>query len=202
MKNRGLLLVVSGPAGAGKGTISSAYLQRNPNVHLSISATTRRPRAMEQDGVHYYFLEKQKFEQMIAENQFIEWAQFCDHYYGTPRAKVEEKLAAGQDVLLEIEVQGAMQVKKQFSEAVLIFILPPSMKELRNRIIGRGTETMDVIEKRMTRAAEEVQLARQYDYFVLNDTVAQAVIRLESIVQAEKNKVSRNLSLLKEVCEQ
>ncbi len=202
MKNRGLLLVVSGPAGAGKGTICNAYLQRNSNVHLSISATTRQPRAMEQDGIHYYFLEKQKFEEMIVKNQFIEWAQFCDNYYGTPRAKVEEKLAAGQDVLLEIEVQGAMQVKKQFPEAVLIFILPPSMEELRIRIIGRGTETMDVIEKRMARATEEVRLAKQYDYFVLNDMVEQAVVRLESIVQAEKVKVSRNLELLKEVCGQ
>lgn len=199
MKNRGLLLVVSGPAGAGKGTICSAFMQRQPQVHLSISATTRAPRSIEQDGVHYYFLQQQQFEQMIEQGEFIEWARFCGNYYGTPRAKVEEKLAVGQDVLLEIEVQGAMQVKEKFPEAILIFILPPSMEELRARIIGRGTETMEVIDKRMQRAAEEVELAQQYDYFILNDTVEDAVIRFESIVQAEKIKVSRNLTLLKEV---
>ncbi|MCI9626084.1 MAG: guanylate kinase [Clostridia bacterium] len=199
MKNRGLLLVVSGPAGAGKGTICGTFMQRHPQVHLSVSATTRAPRAMEQEGIHYYFLQQQQFEQMIAQDAFIEWANFCGNYYGTPRAKVEEKLAAGQDVLLEIEVQGAMQVKKKFPEAVLIFILPPSMEELRSRIIGRGTETMEVIDRRMARAAEEVELAQQYDYFILNDTVEEATDRFESIVQAEKIKVSRNLTLLKEV---
>lgn len=199
MKNKGLLLVVSGPAGAGKGTICGAFLKRHPEVHLSVSATTRAPRAMEQDGVHYYFLQKPQFEQMIAEGKLIEWAQFCDNYYGTPRAAVEEQLAAGHDVLLEIEVQGAMQVKEQFPEAVFLFILPPSMTELRNRIIGRGTETMEVIDKRMKRAEEEVRLAEQYDYFILNDTVEDATKRFESVVQAEKIKISRNSALLEEV---
>lgn len=199
MKNRGLLLVVSGPAGAGKGTICGAFMERHPEVHLSVSATTRAPRAMEQEGIHYYFLHKQQFEQMIQDGNLIEWAKFCDNYYGTPRAIVEEKLAAGQDVLLEIEVQGAMQVKEKFPEAVLIFVLPPSMEELRSRIIGRGTETMDVINKRMTRAEEELNMAQQYDYFILNDVIEDAVNRLESVVQAEKIKISRNLTLLKEV---
>lgn len=199
MKNRGLLLVVSGPAGAGKGTICGAFMERHPEVHLSVSATTRAPRAMEQEGIHYYFLHKQQFEQMIQDGNLIEWAKFCDNYYGTPRAIVEEKLAAGQDVLLEIEVQGAMQVKEKFPEAVLIFVLPPSMEELRSRIIGRGTETMDVINKRMARAEEELNMAQQYDYFILNDVIEDAVNRLESVVQAEKIKISRNLTLLKEV---
>ena len=199
MKNRGLLLVVSGPAGAGKGTICGAFMERHPEVHLSVSATTRAPRAMEQEGIHYYFLHKQQFEQMIQDGNLIEWAKFCDNYYGTPRAIVEEKLAAGKDVLLEIEVQGAMQVKEKFPEAVLIFVLPPSMEELRSRIIGRGTETMDVINKRMARAEEELNMAQQYDYFILNDVIEDAVNRLESVVQAEKIKISRNLTLLKEV---
>ncbi len=199
MKNRGLLMVVSGPAGAGKGTICGAFMERHPEVHLSVSATTRAPRAMEQEGIHYYFLHKQQFEQMIQDGNLIEWAKFCDNYYGTPRAIVEEKLAAGQDVLLEIEVQGAMQVKEKFPEAVLIFVLPPSMEELRSRIIGRGTETMDVINKRMARAEEELNMAQQYDYFILNDVIEDAVNRLESVVQAEKIKISRNLTLLKEV---
>lgn len=199
MKNKGLLLVVSGPAGAGKGTICGAFLKQHPEVHLSVSATTRAPRAMEQDGVHYYFLQKPQFEQMIAEGKLIEWAQFCDNYYGTPRAAVEEQLAAGHDVLLEIEVQGAMQVREQFPDAVFLFVLPPSMTELRNRLVGRGTETPEVVDKRMKRAEEEVRLAEQYDYFILNDTVEDAVKRFESVVQAEKIKISGNSALLEEV---
>lgn len=201
MKNRGLLLVVSGPAGAGKGTICKAFMERNPRTYLSISATTRKPRPIETEGVNYYFITKEQFQDMIDHDGLLEYACFCGNYYGTPKAAVEEKLSQGIDVILEIEVQGAMKVKEKYPQGVFLFVLPPSMQELRNRIIGRGTETMEIIEERLKTAAWEFDHISNYDYILLNNDIDEAVKDFENIIAAEKVKVSRNLDLIKEVCE-
>lgn len=201
MKNRGLLLVVSGPAGAGKGTICKAFMERNPQTYLSISATTRKPRPIETEGVNYYFITKEQFQDMIDHDGLLEYAYFCGNYYGTPKAAVEEKLSQGIDVILEIEVQGAMKVKEKYPQGVFLFVLPPSMQELRNRIIGRGTETMEIIEERLKTAAWEFDHISNYDYILLNNDIEEAVKDFENIIAAEKVKVSRNLDLIKEVCE-
>ena len=197
-KAKGLLVVVSGPSGAGKGTICKDFLEKNKEAFLSISATTRKPRPGEVHGTHYYFLEEDNFKQMINEGGFIEWAQFCENYYGTPKKAVTEKLESGNDVILEIEVQGAMKVKEAFPEAVLVFVLPPSMSVLRERLTGRGTETPEVIEKRLSTALWELTIAEKYDYILINDDVTSASKRLEGIIKAEKQSVKRNNEFLKE----
>ncbi len=199
--SRGLLLVVSGPSGAGKGTICREMLSRRPEIRLSVSATTRAPREGEVDGESYFFLEEDTFRSMIDKGEFIEWACFCENYYGTPKQAVEEQLAAGRDVILEIEVQGAMQVKSKFPEAVFIFVLPPSFEELRNRINGRGTETPEVVEARMERAKQELEQVIKYNYIVVNDTVANATDRLAAIIDAEKIRVERNADTIKSFLE-
>lgn len=188
MNQKGVLAVVSGFSGAGKGTLMKELLKHHDSYALSISATTRQPREGEVDGREYFFLTKEKFEQMIAENAFIEYAQYVDNYYGTPRKYVEDCLNAGKDVILEIEVQGAMLVKKQYPEAVTIFVTPPSAAELKNRLVGRGTETYDVIRGRMQRAAEEAGLMNFYDYLLINDDLEESTRELhELIVQSHKS---------------
>lgn len=188
MNQKGVLAVVSGFSGAGKGTLMKELLKHHDSYALSISATTRQPREGEVDGREYFFLTKEKFEQMIAENAFIEYAQYVDNYYGTPRKYVEDCLNAGKDVILEIEVQGAMLVKKQYPEAVTIFVTPPSASELKNRLVGRGTETYDVIRGRMQRAAEEAGLMSFYDYLLINDDLEESTRELhELIVQSHKS---------------
>lgn len=187
MTQKGVLAVVSGFSGAGKGTLMKELLAKHDTYALSVSATTRQPREGEVDGREYFFITKEKFEQMIAENAFIEYAQYVDNYYGTPRAYVEDRLNAGQDVILEIEVQGAMLVKKQFPDAVTIFVAPPSAQELKRRLTGRGTETAEVIEGRMKRAAEEAKLMDFYDYLLINDDLQESTDQLhELIVQSHK----------------
>ncbi|MBS4959282.1 MAG: guanylate kinase [Clostridiales bacterium] len=188
---KGILTVISGPSGSGKGTVVEALKKDRESYALSISATTRKPREYETDGVHYFFHSKEEFQQMITEGALLEWAQFCDNYYGTPKAYVEKKLAEGKNVLLEIEVQGALQIKKIDPEAVLIFMLPPSMEELRRRLTGRGTESAEVIEKRMQRAEEELDFLPQYDYAVVNNTVEQAKADIETIIKAESMRCNR-----------
>ncbi|MBR5236002.1 MAG: guanylate kinase [Clostridia bacterium] len=190
--NRGLLLVVSGPSGTGKGTVCRALLEKRPDIHLSVSATTRKPRPGEIDGVSYYFMEEEAFRSMINSDGFIEWACFCQNYYGTPKEKVEEQLAAGRDVILEIEVQGAMQVKSEFPEAVFIFVVPPSLEELEKRLSGRGTEKPEVIHERLKTALWEYSNMEKYNYILLNDEVDKAVERFISIIEAEKQRVERN----------
>ena len=189
---RGLLLVASGASGTGKGTVCRAMLQEHPEIRLSVSATTRKPRAGEVDGESYFFLTQETFREMIDRKEFIEWACFCNNYYGTPRKAVEEQLAAGHDVILEIEVQGAMQVKSKFPEAVFIFITPPSLEELRNRIVGRGTETEDVINQRMETARQEFTHMEKYNYILLNDDIDSAVKRFAAIIEAEKMRTERS----------
>ena len=196
-KRDGLLLVVSGPAGVGKGTIDGALLSRHSNILLSVSATTRKPRPGEIDGVHYHFVDEEAFKRMIQEDAFLEYMHvFETNYYGTPRRFVFDQLALGNDVILEIDVQGAMRVKKACPDAVLIFIAPPDMDTLKSRLVGRATETPEAIEKRFTTAFAEMKYMKEYDYVVLNDDLETAISRMEHIVEAEKCKVCRNAYMI------
>ena len=192
MRHKGILIVVSGFSGAGKGTLMKRLVQDYDNYALSISATTRSPRPGEEDGREYFFLQKEQFEQKITENGLIEYARYCDNYYGTPRKYVEEQLAQGKDVILEIEIQGALKVKKQYPDALLLFVMPPSAAELRNRLVGRGTETPEVIEKRMHRAVEEAEGIENYEYLVVNDDLDTCVRQLHEIIKAAHNTPLRN----------
>lgn len=185
--------MVSGFSGAGKGTIMKELLKRHPDTYaLSISATTRNPRPGETDGVEYFFRTREEFEQMIAEDALIEYAQYVGNYYGTPKAYVEEQLLAGKNVILEIEIQGALKVKEKFPDTLLLFVTPPSAEELKNRLVGRGTETMDVVMSRLNRANEEAEGIEQYDYLVINDVLEDAVEEVHQIIQNEHYRVSRN----------
>ena len=187
MMQKGVLAVVSGFSGAGKGTLMKTLLRDHESYALSISATTRQPREGEVDGREYFFLTREKFEQMIAEDAFIEYAQYVGNYYGTPKKYVEDCLTAGKDVILEIEVQGAMNVKKLFPDAVTIFVAPPSAAELKKRLEGRGTEIQEVIAGRMKRAQEEADLMDFYDYLLINDDLEESTRELhELIVQSHK----------------
>ncbi|WP_417201945.1 guanylate kinase [Acetoanaerobium sticklandii] len=191
MKKKGLLVVVSGPSGAGKGTICKNFMELNKQMLLSISSTTRNPRENEIDGVNYNFITKQDFEDLIGTDSLLEYVHVFGNYYGTPKKWVLECIEKGKDVLLEIEIVGAMKVKEKYPDAILVFVLPPSLKELKNRIITRGTETIEQIENRMARAMQEIKTIEKYDYFIFNDNLTRAVDDLEAIISAEKNKVNR-----------
>lgn len=197
--SRGILTVVSGFSGAGKGTLMKELLQNYDNYALSISATTRNPREGETDGKEYFFKTVEEFEKMIAQDALIEYAKYVNNYYGTPRAYVEEQLEAGKDVILEIEIQGALKVKEKFPETLLLFVTPPDAETLRNRLVGRGTETMDVIESRMQRAAEEAEGMDAYDYLVVNDDLSVCVEEMHSIIQGEHRRVSRNAEFVEQI---
>ena len=191
LNRKGLLLVVSGPSGAGKGTICKALLNKNDQIKLSVSATTRKPRNGEVHGVNYFFIVKEEFTKMIENGEFLEYAQIYDNFYGTPKAAIIECLEKGQDVILEIEMQGARQIKEVYPEGVFIFVLPPSLEELKSRIVGRGTETQEEIEKRFSCAFEEINQIVNYDYFIVNEDIEKSVSDVEAIICAEKNKVTR-----------
>lgn len=191
LNRKGLLLVVSGPSGAGKGTICKALLNKNDQIKLSVSATTRKPRNGEVHGVNYFFIEKEEFTKMIENGEFLEYAQIYDNFYGTPKAAIIECLEKGQDVILEIEMQGARQIKEVYPEGVFIFVLPPSLEELKSRIVGRGTETQEEIEKRFSCAFEEINQIVNYDYFIVNEDIEKSVNDVEAIIASEKNKVIR-----------
>lgn len=199
MKHKGILVVVSGFSGAGKGTLMKRLIQDYDNYALSISATTRAPRPGEEDGREYFFLQKEQFEKKIAENGLIEYARYCDNYYGTPREYVEKQLEAGRDVILEIEIQGALKVKKQYPDALLLFVMPPSAAELRRRLIGRGTETEEVIEKRMHRASEEAEGIENYEYIVINDDLDTCVKELHEIIKTAHNTPLRNEEFIEKI---
>jgi len=181
-RNSGRLIVLTGPSGVGKGTLLQALLQRHPELKLSISATTRSPRTGEVDGVNYYFISRQQFDLMVSENEFIEWAEFAKNCYGTPKRSVEEQLAAGEWVILEIELEGARQVRLSFPEATRIFILPPSIQELESRIRGRGQDSDDAIDRRLQRAKAEIDAANEFDVQIINDEFNEALDRLEQTV--------------------
>lgn len=196
--NKGMLIVVSGPSGCGKGTIL-AELLKNDKFFYSVSATTRSPRPGETDGVNYCFLSKESFEQLIAEDGMLEYAAYCGNYYGTPGKPVEDMLSAGKHVILEIEVQGAMKIKEKCPDAVFVFILPPSLKELKRRLGKRGTESEDVIEKRLGKSAEEIGQAYKYDYALINGDLDTAVSDLKAIIRAEELKIKNSKNNIDEV---
>jgi len=185
-RDKGILIVISGPSGSGKGTICKALLDQNKEIKLSISATTR----------NYFFRDKSEFERMIEKNDLLEWAEFCGNYYGTPKAYVEEQLLLGNDVILEIEVQGALEVKQKFDQGVFIFVIPPNMTELKERLIKRGTESTEVIEKRLNRALEELELASHYDYIIVNEVIDESVDQILSVIKAEKCKYQNKASII------
>jgi guanylate kinase len=194
--DKGMLIVISGPSGVGKGTLCKILLNRVENLFLSISATTRPPRPGEIDGRDYIFLSRELFEEKIKKGEFLEWAKVYNNYYGTPKDIVFQQLRDGKDVVLEIDTQGAAQVKNNYPEGIFIFISPPSIKELKKRIIKRGSDTESSIELRMKSAIDEIKAASEYDYIVLNDDLNQAALNLQSIVLAERCKVSRNTKIV------
>ena len=202
MREKGILIVVSGFSGSGKGTIMKELLKQYDNYALSISATTRNPRPGEEDGREYFFKTVEDFEKMIAKEELIEYARYVDNYYGTPRAYVEEQLEAGKDVILEIEIQGALKVKEKFPDTLLLFVTPPSAEELKSRLVGRGTETMDVIEFRMNRAKEEALEMDQYDYLIINDDLQECVEEMHQIIQGEHRRSFRNAEFIEHMKEE
>lgn len=195
---RGILTVISGFSGAGKGTIMRELIQRY-DYFLSVSATTRSPRAGEIDGKDYYFHTKEQFQQMINEGALIEWAEYVGNFYGTPKKHVEEQLAQGRDVLLEIEMQGGMLVKEQFPDALLIFISPPSASVLRERLMGRGTESSEEIEKRLLRAVDEVKYMKDYDYIIVNDELEDAIKKINDLIQYDHYKACNSALMIEKM---
>ena len=195
MNQQGILVVVSGFSGAGKGTLMKELLKRYDNYALSVSATTRQPREGEKDGEDYFFVSREYFQQM-------EYAQYVNHYYGTPRDYVEKKMAEGKDVILEIEIQGALKVKKRFPDALLIFVTPPSAGELRRRLVGRGTETIEVINARLRRAAEEASGMEAYDYLLINDEIDACVEQMHQLITLQHSKTCYHLDFLSRMREE
>ena len=202
MDHQGILVVVSGFSGAGKGTLMKELLKQYDNYALSVSATTRQPREGEKDGEDYFFVSREYFQQMIEDGRLVEYAQYVNHYYGTPRDYVEKKMAEGKDVILEIEIQGALKVKKRFPDALLIFVTPPSAGELRRRLVGRGTETIEVINARLRRAAEEASGMEAYDYLLINDEIDACVEQMHQLITLQHSKTCYHLDFLSRMREE
>ncbi|MEI3597065.1 MULTISPECIES: guanylate kinase [unclassified Oceanobacillus] len=197
----GILFILSGPSGVGKGTVRKRLFEEQTDLQYSISMTTRNMRPGEVEGVDYFYRSKEKFEQMITDNELLEYAKYVNNYYGTPKAFVEETLAKGKDVFLEIEVQGALQVKNNFPQGVFIFLFPPSLDELKNRIVSRGTETEELVGNRLKEARNEIEMMHAYDYVVVNDDVDLAVDRVKAIIKAEHMKRERVEKLYRKILE-
>ena len=193
---KGLLILISGPSGTGKGTVCDLLRKNHPEISYSISATTRQPRPGEQDGVNYYFYDKEKFRQMIDAGELLEWAEVYGNYYGTPKQKVLDRLNAGEDILLEIDTQGALNVMKAMPDGLFIFLLPPSLEELANRLKGRGTETEESLQRRLGAAVDEIKIAHNYRYVVVNDKVEAAEKAIAGIIEAEHHRTDLNEELL------
>lgn len=201
MNKKGLLIVISGPSGCGKGTLIKGLMQGDKNIKYSVSATTRKPRPGEVDGESYFFVTKQAFEKEIASGGMLEYAEYCDNYYGTPKSYVDKCLEKGNDIILEIEVVGACKLMQQGVNAVYIFVVPPSLSELRARLEGRKTEAQEVVEKRLAQAVREIPLAEKYNYIVINDVVDDGIERLKSIIISEKCKTENMNNIINEVLE-
>ena len=199
MDNRGILTVVSGFSGAGKGTLMKRLLEKYDNYSLSISATTRAPRDGEEHGREYFFHSKEEFEELISQDALIEYAQYVENYYGTPKAYVEKQLEAGRDVILEIEIQGALKVKEKMPDTLLMFVTPPTAAELKRRLTDRGTETPEVIESRLRRASEEAEGMPLYDYVLINDYLEECVDRLHGIIQSQHNTVKNSAPFIEKI---
>ncbi len=199
MREEGLLVVVSGFSGAGKGTVMKELLERYGNYALSISATTRSPRPGEEEGRHYFYKTEEEFLRMIEEGGLIEYARYVDHYYGTPKAYVEAQREAGKDVILEIEIQGALKVKEQYPDALLLFLTPPSAAELKRRLEGRGTEDSAAIASRLRRAAEEARGVEKYDYVIVNDDLDRCVEETHRIIQMQRRRADRSMELIRRI---
>ena len=202
MENKGILMVLSGFSGAGKGTLVKALLKKYDNYALSISMTTRAPREGERDGVEYFFTDREHFEDTIKQNGLIEYASYCDNYYGTPRAYVEDQMAAGKNVILEIEIQGALKIKEKYPESLLIFVTPPSAEELKRRLEKRGTESPEVIAKRLARAVEESEGIEAYDYIVVNDDLDACVKEIHQLVDAARSTPVRSAEFIEKIREE
>lgn len=196
MNEHGILVVVSGFSGAGKGTLMKALLSSYDNYALSVSMTTRAPRQGEEDGREYFFTKRERFEEMIKAGELIEYAQYVNNYYGTPSDYVTGQMKAGKDVILEIEIQGALKIKEKFPNALLLFIMPPNAHELKRRLIGRGTESMDVIRARLKRAAEEADSMESYDYILINDEIETCAKKMHQLIQAQHLKAANNLEFI------
>lgn len=199
MKNRGILIVVSGFSGAGKGTLMKQLVHAYDNYALSVSMTTRDPRPGEEEGREYFFVTKEKFEEEISKDGLVEYARYCDHYYGTPREYVERQLEKGKDVILEIEIQGALKIKKKFPTALLLFVMPPNAAELKRRLEGRGTESKEVIAQRLRRASEEAEGIEEYDFIVINDKLEECVQEMHSLIHAAHYAPFRNEELIETI---
>lgn len=199
MNNRGLLIILSGPSGCGKDTLLKLLQLQNQNIQLSVSATTRPKREYEEDEKDYFFVSKDEFEKMLSQNEVLEYTQYCDHYYGTPKKPVYGWMNEGKDVVLEIEVDGAAQVRSKCTEAISIFIMPPSIDELEKRLRLRGSDSEESIAKRLSKANFEMKQAYHYDYVVVNDVIDEAVDNIRSIIRAEKSKKERMIEFIKEV---
>ncbi len=202
MSHKGVLVVISGFSGAGKGTLMKELLKQYPNYALSVSATTRKPRPGEVDGREYYFVSEEEFQKMIQDDHLIEHACYCGRYYGTPSFYVHEQMEAGKDVLLEIEIQGALQIKKKFPETILIFITTPSAESLRTRLVGRGTETPEVVAARLARAVEESEGIEQYDYVLVNDDLAECTKLLHQVIQDQHYRAGNQADFIAEMKEE
>ncbi len=197
--NKGSLVVVSGFSGAGKGTLMKNLLAKYNNYALSISCTTRKPREGELDGREYFFKTKEEFEEMISKDELVEYARYVDNYYGTPKEFVRSQLDAGKDVLLEIEIQGALKIKEKFPDAVLVFITPPSGEELKSRLIGRGTESPEVVEKRLQRAVQESEGVEAYDYILINDDIDTCTEKLHNLIRAQHERAAQHIDIIENV---
>ena len=201
LKQKGILFVLSGPSGVGKGTVRQRLFEQETSLKYSVSATTRKKRPGEKEGVDYFYKTEEEFKKMIENGELLEYAQYVNNYYGTPKKYVEEQIALGNDVFLEIDVQGALQVKRNFPEGVFIFLCPPSLEELKNRIINRGTETDNLIKNRLKEASKEIEMMSEYDYVVVNDDVDKAVEKVKAIIVSEHCKRERIEKIYKKILE-